>query len=148
MYIETVLLFNKKTRKRVDSSPSPGSADVSSASRIFSHAEARRARREEDWIFSACAAAPREPLYSPSSKWGKLKVEIRKALGALTSSSADANALNRIRFPAKKFVRRDVRRARRARREEDWIFSASPRLRVNLCIPLLQKISCLDLRSV
>ena len=28
---------------------------------IFSHAEARRARREEDWIFSACSAAPREP---------------------------------------------------------------------------------------
>ena len=48
------------------------------ASRIFSHAEARRARREEDWIFSACSAAPREPLYSPSSKLGKLKVVIRK----------------------------------------------------------------------
>jgi hypothetical protein len=29
---------------------------------IFSHAEPRRARREEDWIFSACSAAPREPL--------------------------------------------------------------------------------------
>jgi hypothetical protein len=28
--------------------------------------------------------------------------------------------------------------ARRARREKDWIFSASPRLRVNRCIPLLQ----------
>ena len=32
MHIVTVLLFNKKTWKRVDSSPSPGSADVSSAS--------------------------------------------------------------------------------------------------------------------
>ena len=31
MYIETVFLFNKKTWKRVDSSPSPGNADVSSA---------------------------------------------------------------------------------------------------------------------
>jgi hypothetical protein len=31
------------------------------ASRIFSHAETRRARREEDWILSACSAAPREP---------------------------------------------------------------------------------------
>ena len=29
---------------------------------IFSHAEARRARRKEDGIFSACSAAPREPL--------------------------------------------------------------------------------------
>ena len=48
------------------------------ASRIFSHAEARRARREDDWIFSASSAAPREPLYSPSSKLGKLKVVIRK----------------------------------------------------------------------
>jgi hypothetical protein len=38
-----------------------------SVSRIFSHAEARRARREEDWIFSASSASPREPLYSPSS---------------------------------------------------------------------------------
>jgi hypothetical protein len=131
MYIETVLLFNKKTWKGADSSPSPGSADVlvgryeridsnpvprqkirsvrRSAPRpgsappatgaalptgwvflgrvssdrgrgvlteeklkvesgkltngvvIFSHAEVRRARREEDWIFSACSAAPREP---------------------------------------------------------------------------------------
>ena len=28
---------------------------------IFSHAEARRARSKEDWIFSASSAAPREP---------------------------------------------------------------------------------------
>ena len=60
----------------------------SSASRIFSHAEARRARREEDWIFSACSAAPREPLYSPSSKLGKLKVVIRKT-GVGGPGSAD-----------------------------------------------------------
>ena len=33
----------------------------------FFHAEARRARRAEDWIFSASSASPREPLYSPSS---------------------------------------------------------------------------------
>ena len=33
--------------------------------------------------------------------------------------------------------------ARRARREEDWIFSAAPRLRVNLGIPLLHNISFL-----
>jgi hypothetical protein len=37
-------------------------AQFSFASRIFSHAEARRARREENWIFSACSASPREPL--------------------------------------------------------------------------------------
>ena len=81
-------------------------AQFSSASRIFSHAEPRRARREEDWIFSACSAcsaAPREPLYSPSSNISFL----HRCRGFSFASRIFSHA-----------------EPRRARREEDWIFSA------------------------
>jgi hypothetical protein len=120
----------------------------SSASRIFSHAEARRARREEDWIFSASPRL-RVNLYSPSSNISFLHrcrgFWSAQAAFFLTRSRGERGGrkigfspraprlrVNRYRgfsFASRIFSHAE---ARRARRKEDWIFSAPPRLRVNL----------------
>ena len=75
----------------------------SSASRIFSHAEARRARREEDWIFSA---APRLRVNLGIPLLHNISF-LHRCRGFLSASRIFSHA-----------------EARRARREEDWILSA------------------------
>jgi hypothetical protein len=115
----------------------------SSASRIFSHAEARRARREEDWIFSASPRL-RVNLYSPSSNISFLHrcrgFWSAQAAFFLTRSRGERGGrkigfspraprlrVNRYRgfsFASRIFSHAE---ARRARRKEDWIFSAPPR---------------------
>ena len=82
------------------------------ASQIFSHAEARRARREEDWIFSASPRL-RVNLYSPSSKWGKLKAEIRKT-GDGGPGSADVIVGRCERIESNPLPRQKIRSERRS----------------------------------
>ena len=101
----------------------------SSASRIFSHAEARRARREEDWIFSACSAAPREPLPRACLlKRRSVRRSVRRSAARPGSATPATGAALPTGWAARHSSGRRLifshAKARRARREEDWIFSA------------------------
>ena len=97
---------------------------------IFSHAEARRARREKDWIFSACSAPSREPRVCLLERRSERRSAPRPGSAPRGYRRRRNLALRPLApafpVPATTTAPTDFfsREGAEARREEDWIFSA------------------------